>query len=128
VDTLIPVIIALLVGILIGWFFTRNQAREAANNQQILQMKLQSAEAEIKRLQLKVGQSGDKAQLVYKKADQLEDINGIGPVFARRLNEAGIHTFVDLAAQSPERIKEIISPKNWQAIDPESWIAQAGQL
>lgn len=127
-DYLIPVILALLVGILIGWFFTRGRAREAANNQQTLQMKLQSAEAEIKRLQLKVDQSGDKVQVMYKKADQLEDINGIGPAFARRLNEAGIHTFADLAAQSPERITEIISPKNWQAIDPEGWIAQAGQL
>lgn len=127
-DYIILIIVALLVGILIGWFFTQGRVREAADQQQVLHKKLQSAEAEIKRLQSKVDEAGEKIQLVYKKADQLEDINGIGPVFARRLNEAGIYTFADLTAQSPEKIREIISPKNWQAIDPEGWIAQARQL
>ena len=57
--------------------------------------------------------------------DPLEKIEGIGPVYAKRLNEAGIFSFWQLAEQTPERVREIINPKEWQKIEPESWIAQA---
>ena len=127
-DYLIPVILAFLVGILIGWFFTRRQVREIAGNLRNLQIKVDVTQTEKQRLQSALEESKKHVRLVYAKADQLEDINGIGPAFARRLNDAGIHTFADLAAQPPERIKEIISPKNWQAIDPAGWIAQARQF
>lgn len=124
----ISAILGLLIGLLIGWYFGRSRMREALDNQQNLQNKLEMANTEIKRLQTKVEESSNKVQLVYKKADHLEDVNGIGPVFAQRLNEAGIYTFADLAAQTPERVREIISPKNWQAVDPEGWISQAQHL
>lgn len=127
-DYLIRIIVALLVGILIGWLITRRQVREAASKLQKLQIKLDVTQAEKQRLQSAMEESKKQVQLVYKKADQLEDISGIGPAFARRLNDAGIYTFADLASQSPERIKEIISPKNWQVINPEGWITQARQI
>lgn len=57
--------------------------------------------------------------------DQLEDIDGIGDVYAQRLNEAGIYAFEQLAELSVDRIRELIGPEEWQKIDPESWIAQA---
>jgi predicted flap endonuclease-1-like 5' DNA nuclease len=60
-------------------------------------------------------------------ADNLEVINGIGPVFARRLHAAGIHTFADLVAASPERLLEIVQAAPGLA-DPDSWREQAGQL
>ncbi len=60
--------------------------------------------------------------------DQLEDIDGIGEVYAQRLNKAGIYTFAQLAEVSPERVREIINPEEWQKIEPESWIAEAKEL
>jgi predicted flap endonuclease-1-like 5' DNA nuclease len=60
--------------------------------------------------------------------DSLEDINGIGIVFAKRLNEVGIYTFAQLAEQTPERLQEIIQPESWQKIEPEKWIVEAREL
>jgi predicted flap endonuclease-1-like 5' DNA nuclease len=59
------------------------------------------------------------------RGDRLIDILGIGPVYERRLNEAGVFTFAQLYALSPEAILEIIKPEAWQNVDAESWIAQA---
>uniref|UniRef100_A0A540VKI4 DUF4332 domain-containing protein n=2 Tax=Litorilinea aerophila TaxID=1204385 RepID=A0A540VKI4_9CHLR len=41
-------------------------------------------------------------------ADDLTRIRGIGPVFAARLQEAGVRTFADLAGLTPEAVAEII--------------------
>jgi predicted flap endonuclease-1-like 5' DNA nuclease len=57
---------------------------------------------------------------------QLELIKGIGPVFAERLNQAGIMTLADLAQQTPAQIREIVLlGKPGRSINPEDWIAQA---
>ncbi len=61
-----------------------------------------------------------------QEGDALERIRGIGPVFARRLREAGVQTFADLAACPPERLREIVQAQPWH--NPEDWIAQALQL
>jgi predicted flap endonuclease-1-like 5' DNA nuclease len=61
------------------------------------------------------------------KRDDLMQINGIGKVFAQRLYDAGIYTFRDLAAQTPERLREITQAKEWQKVDPQTWIDQARQ-
>jgi predicted flap endonuclease-1-like 5' DNA nuclease len=60
-----------------------------------------------------------------QRKDRLEEINGIGPVFARRFNEAGIYTFAELAELTPERVHEIVHTEEWQKIDPDAWIAEA---
>lgn len=65
------------------------------------------------------------AQTRPVQKDRLEVIEGIGPVYARRLNEAGIFSFAQLAELSAARVREIIKPEEWQKIEPESWIAQA---
>jgi predicted flap endonuclease-1-like 5' DNA nuclease len=39
--------------------------------------------------------------------DDLTELNGVGPVFAGRLRDAGISTFADVAASSPARLAEI---------------------
>lgn len=57
--------------------------------------------------------------------DDLTVIKGIGPVFAGRLHEAGIFTYSQLAAQSPERIQSITQVTRW---DPAGWIAEARKL
>lgn len=40
--------------------------------------------------------------------DKFQAINGIGPAFSKRLNEAGITTFDQLASLSPQQLEEIL--------------------
>jgi len=58
------------------------------------------------------------------KRDSFQQIRGIGPVYEKRLYNAGIITFADLAAQNPERIREIIQSTSHK-IGPEAWIEEA---
>jgi len=57
-------------------------------------------------------------------SDDLTIIGGIGPTFAKRLNEAGILTFGQLANLEQEQVVEITHVAKWQA-DPTDWIRQA---
>jgi len=69
-----------------------------------------------------------KAQLVSGAADVLDplvDIDGIGKVFEKRLQDAGVKTFAQLGQMTPDQIREIIKPENWQKIEPEKWIEEA---
>ncbi|MBN2305256.1 MAG: DUF4332 domain-containing protein [Anaerolineae bacterium] len=62
--------------------------------------------------------------------DRLTDIKGIGPVYAGKLYEAGIQTFRQLAAMTPDELYALINEPSWRmkSIKAESWIAQAGHL
>ncbi len=61
--------------------------------------------------------------------DPLEDIAGIGEVFAGRLRAAGIGSFAELAASSPERIRQIVGHRAPLSGEPiSSWIKQADDL
>ena len=62
--------------------------------------------------------------------DRLTDINGIGPVYAAKLYEAGVDTFEELAALSSEEIQSIVGLPRWRLRVSEmlSWIEQAKML
>ena len=60
--------------------------------------------------------------------DRFEHIEGIEPVFARRLNQAGILTYADLAAQSPGHVQALVLPDEPQDLQVRDWIAQARAL
>lgn len=61
--------------------------------------------------------------------DDLKRIKGIGPVIERRLHELGVRTFADLAALTPERVKQIDEAIEFPGrIERERWIEQAKQL
>jgi predicted flap endonuclease-1-like 5' DNA nuclease len=74
------------------------------------------------RIQLKPPQ---KVETEAGKSDPLEKIDGIGPTYKRRLNEAGIYTFAQLADATPDVIREITGTTRW---DPADWIVEARQL
>lgn len=57
--------------------------------------------------------------------DDLTRIEGIGPVYNRRLQAGGIPTFAALAAADPVRLAEIIQPQSWQRLNYVDWIEQA---
>lgn len=87
---------------------------------------LRAATEQVHALQSKL--STVRQVLDYTGKNQLLLIRGIGPTYARRLNEAGIQTLNDLARQSPERLREIVELKKWQAIETEEWIDEAQTL
>ena len=103
----------------------QRQMLSAENDLRLCQDELSDAEQTIDQLRAEINSLAGK---VSTDTDYLERVKGIGVVFARRLNEAGIQTFEQLAAQTPGRIREIINPEEWQKIDPESWIAQAKEF
>lgn len=59
--------------------------------------------------------------------DDLTKIKGIGPTFARRLQEAGLDSYAKLSAATPEQIKEAAKLAVWQG-NPAEWIVTAGVL
>jgi predicted flap endonuclease-1-like 5' DNA nuclease len=57
--------------------------------------------------------------------DPLEVIEGIGPIYADRLRQAGIRTFAALAEAAVDDLRAITGSTRW---DPAEWIAQARKL
>jgi predicted flap endonuclease-1-like 5' DNA nuclease len=57
--------------------------------------------------------------------DNLTLIRGIGPVYQWKLRDAGINTYRQLAGADPHMIRDLLSVKNWQRVNIESWIEQA---
>lgn len=139
---------AVILGIAIGWvgewvidwLFGGEKKEEAAPTRTVdldLQNKLAALESEKDSLTARLQAALNKEpEVVVKETvkevimipDRLQKIHGIGDVFTRRFNEAGVYTFAQLAEISPERAREIIKPEEWQAIEPEQWIDEARQF
>ena len=134
----------LVLGILIGWaiefaidwYYWRRQ-KAAGVDESVWQEKLDAAEIKRRDLELKLQDALNRepqrivetiVKEVIVEKDQLQDVKGIGKVFARKLNDAGIYTFTQLAGSSAERLTEIINPEEWQAIEPAAWIEHAKEL
>lgn len=60
--------------------------------------------------------------------DDLTRVRGIGPRYAALLDEAGIRSYDDLAAISPDQLRDIIKPSAMQQINFDSWASQARAL
>ncbi len=59
---------------------------------------------------------------------ELETIHGIGPVYARKLGDAGISQLVELAEQTPEQLSQILGLKPGHQRKMAGWIAEARAL
>lgn len=66
--------------------------------------------------------------LRHSQADDFKRVRGIGPVMERRLHSAGIQTFVQLAALSPEKIAALLPGVSTRRIVQLNWIQQARKL
>lgn len=88
--------------------------------------KLQTADKHIQRLQDTV--EDVQTKMNYSGKNELQLIRGIGPAYARRLNDFGINSFSDLAKCQPDQVATIIKKKNWQAVDIQDWIDEARAL
>ncbi|MEZ4590927.1 MAG: helix-hairpin-helix domain-containing protein [Chloroflexota bacterium] len=92
----------------------------------ITQEKLQTADTHLQKLQDKMEDVNTK--LSYSGKNQLQLIRGIGPTYARRLNEFGIRTFAELAECDADQVAKIIKKKEWQAVDIQDWLDEAKAL
>jgi len=102
-------VLGLLIGWLaewvIDWYYWRGRIYNIASENTNLKQRITSLEAE-------KGQRFESAKglpLTNKDgSDNFQAIKGIGPVFTRRLHEAGIHTFEQLARLTPQQLEEIL--------------------
>lgn len=69
----------------------------------------------------------EAAPVTSGEKDDLKKVEGIGPKIEGLLNEAGITTFVNLAATDASKIKEILAAagSRYAAHDPTTWPQQA---
>lgn len=107
----------------------RQKLQEAEKAQQqlaVAEEKLQTADAHIQKLQNTM--EDVQTKMNYSGKSELQLIRGIGPTYARRLNEFGILSFADLADCSPEQVASIIKKKKWQAVDIQNWLDEAKAL
>ena len=115
-----PTLAALVLGLLLGWLiewiidwlYWRNRLRTIIQQNQTL-----TQENESLKEQLKTAESTKKnkrTQLSKTRPfgktgkDNLKAIRGVGPVIEKRLNQAGIYTFEEMAQLTPDELQEIL--------------------
>ncbi len=132
----------LLIGWIGEWLLTRRSSdRRQATADPVLYSELHQARQELERLKsgyeipdptvatdtTEVAPSGQSVEdQAADVADDLTVVKGIGPVFAERLNAAGIVSYADLAQASPQALEAAVATN--QKIAAEDWIAQAKTL
>lgn len=139
-DFFLGLVIGLLIGLLLNWvlspLFDRSEKEptrgetDAVRALDHLERRMQAVE---RALSEREGGEGMKTgrhftQVIVRRSDDLQQIKGIGPTFSRRLNEAGIHTYRELATSPPERVKQIVGAEEWQDVDIETWVRMARRL
>jgi predicted flap endonuclease-1-like 5' DNA nuclease len=77
-----------------------------------------------------VGQVVEAAPVDTSAADDLTVVEGIGPKFNAALNAAGILTYTQLAATTPEQLREILNNAGYGRVPAtyDTWAEQAGYL
>lgn len=66
-------------------------------------------------------------QEIEAEPDELLEVPGIGPVFAQRLQDAGVRTFDRLARLGDEELDEILRPQPFQRLNYEAWRGWAAE-
>ncbi|MGJ8624432.1 MAG: 50S ribosomal protein L21 [Yoonia sp.] len=62
-------------------------------------------------------------------ADDLKTLSGVGPALEKKLHEAGVTTFAQIAAWTPEDVAAMDEKLSFKGrIEREGWIAQAAEL
>jgi predicted flap endonuclease-1-like 5' DNA nuclease len=102
-------VLGLLIGWLaewvIDWYYWRGRIYRLANENTNLQEHITSLEA----ARTQSFESAKGVPITDKQGrDNFQAIKGIGPVFSKRLHEAGIQTFEQLAQLTPQQLEEIL--------------------
>lgn len=143
-------IVAFILGLLIGWLIEwvidwlywrkRIQAcqQSLANcqeNQKKYQDEIEGLKAEnedlMKKLEAaesKTVQAASIEPATPPVLDKLQKIKGIGPVIEGKLNEAGVYTFEQLAAKTPDDLRDMLGDVIERLADEDAIINQAKEF
>ena len=113
------VLAALVLGLLIGWLvewiidwvYWRNRTRALSEQNETLSKENQELK---KRIAALVPRANKRSQLAKTRPfgkggkDNLKAIRGVGPVIEKRLNQAGIYTFEEMAQLTTDELTEIL--------------------
>ena len=113
------------IAALIVWWWIENQEKINLQLQKSIQpepvdQEIPLPETDVKPMDVPVGIDRDPVP-----DDDLKVIEGIGPKIASTLQAAGISTFVQLAGQTPEVLKQILVDGGVRIGYPETWSEQA---
>jgi len=120
-DIVIALIVGLVVGALIVWFYMRQQIQEHEARARQLQSSLDQKESELQEAEARAQALTE----VAPEPDDLKRIEGIGPKTSKVLNEAGILTFAQLAEAEVDRLVQIVQEAGLRLVDPHTWPDQA---
>jgi predicted flap endonuclease-1-like 5' DNA nuclease len=145
----------LIIGLILGWViewiidwrFWRREVMNLREENQRLRRELGGRTPEVTATKSRIGSAATRqapppaqqSVLTQTKAvgedeslvaieissDDLTAIHGIGKSVASRLNEAGIFTFAELAAQTPDTLNQLAAVADWEHADTAAWIAAA---
>jgi predicted flap endonuclease-1-like 5' DNA nuclease len=89
----------------LDWYYWRGRLHRAANENAILQQRIRSLEAKKNPIPL----SAKKIPIVDADGnDNFQAIKGIGPVYAKRLKEAGVLTFEQLSRMTSKQLEDVL--------------------
>lgn len=97
------VLMGWLVEWIIDWFYWRGRMEALAHENTTLHGRVTTLEAQRTQAPPPTPPARVKA-----RPDDFQEIHGIGPAFAKRLHEAGIHTFEQLAQLTPADLEKIL--------------------
>ena len=136
---------AFLLGLFTGWLVKsmiadadwRQRIQAFANENSFLQDRIRSLEVqtkpkslETKSLTRSVTQAVEQSGPIQTgtRKDDLKRIKGVGPAIEKRLNDAGIYTFAEIAQLTPEELQERLGNTKLISISTGNLIAQAKKL
>jgi len=114
-----------LIEWIIDWFYWRKKYQQVAQENETLKQQVASLEAE---RASKPKPRAKKSTSAKPKKDDLKLISGIGPVIAKKLNDAGITTFEQMAKLKPNQLEDILGEMVKRLSDEAALIAQAKEL
>ena len=133
VELLVFLILALLLGLVIGWFLWKrgrvSTSRLHAEHSE-LQTRYHTLQSDHRAMMLANVAAASTVPAVPVKADDLLDIDGIGPVIKARLADIGVTTFKHVATldgASLEAVRKEL-PEFSDRIEREEWITQARRM
>jgi len=119
---LVGIFIGVLVAMLVWYWQKSTRAEDGAL---ALLDRLKDAEQKVREMGLGRVWGETAVSLTPPAADDLQQVKGVGPVFAERLQGANITTFSELAALTADRLAQILEIRLGRA---EAILVEAKQL
>lgn len=137
VQVVVAFVVGLVVGLLIAWFYWRQQLAEGerlrgqvSQGQETIRdltAQLEERKQTISQLESAAASRAVAPPVLEKtKPDKLERIEGIGPKISQVMQDAGIMTFEQLAAADVSRLQQILTEAGMRLAEPSTWPEQAG--